>query len=244
MTSQLPALTPEQETQRAIAENAARLDEVTRSAATVKNSLAVVVDPNNEEASLAVSTATDAQGEPLIDLRNDGFVKLDQLIAAGDLKLSYAAANHFNWWWLNGQALPAADHPRLALQRPAWVSGTNIVLPDWRGRIPIGAGTFAALGALLGPAAEASRTPHHTHGSAAMTTGAAGNHSHSIASPGGQSQTVNGQGNAQAPGWQEYNAHNHGGTGVNGSHSHGVNGLTDASNQFPGAGANFFIWGG
>lgn len=240
MTSQLPALTPEAQTQRDIATVDARLDEVTRSAATVKNSLAVVVDPNNEEAGLAVSTATDAQGEPLIDLRNDGYVKLDQLIAAGDIKPSYATANHFNWWLLDGQALPAADHPRLAAAWPGWLNGTNLILPNWRGRAPFGAGTFVALGAVTGPAAEASRTPLHSHGSSVMTTGSAGNHDHGNPAQGGL-QTVSGAGNVNVVAHGFFQTHNH---DINGSHLHGVNGLTDMNSQFPGAGCNWFIWGG
>jgi hypothetical protein len=77
---------------------------------------------------------------------------------------------------LEGQTIAGglASYSALAAAHPEWVSGADLVLPDWRGRVPVGrlAGdsTFGTIGDLVGSkthklTAAQSGLPAHVHGS-------------------------------------------------------------------------------
>lgn len=106
---------------------------------------------------------------------------------AGDVELTLATAAPYGWMLMQGQVLASAatNYPALwANASPVFRSGGNLVLPDMRGRAPIGAGqgtglTLRNLGDILG--AE----------SVAITEAQMALHSHSIAHghPGSVSDT-------------------------------------------------------
>lgn len=69
--------------------------------------------------------------------------------------VAWAGANEPSWGlFLNGQTVSASEYSGLAALFPEWVSGTDLILPDWGGHTPVGykAGddTFFTLGAMLG----------------------------------------------------------------------------------------------
>jgi hypothetical protein len=58
------------------------------------------------------------------------------------------------WLALNGQTVTggATNFPALAALYPAWVSGTNLILPDYRNRFAVGGGNQYAVGSTGGAA--------------------------------------------------------------------------------------------
>lgn len=77
------------------------------------------------------------------------------------------------WTFLHGQTITGgvALYPALAALYPAWVSGANLVLPDTRNRVTIGAGSTYAVGVTGGSATSTLQTvniPHFTN--ATLTT--------------------------------------------------------------------------
>jgi microcystin-dependent protein len=106
---------------------------------------------------------------------------------------------------------------------------TTFTLPDMRSRMPIGAGTFAALGTRDG-VAEASRSLQHTHNAGTLADSSAGAHTHSIPVQGTSASNASGTGGVFSPQQVNYENHNHGGaTGSNGAHTHTVSGATATS---------------
>ncbi len=83
------------------------------------------------------------------------------------------------WLALNGQTVTVAAYPSLATSNPGFVSGANIVLPDYRGLFLRGNGTNADA---IGTAAPANTGIVSTFTTAQaanpITTSAAGNHTH------------------------------------------------------------------
>ena len=85
------------------------------------------------------------------------------------------------WAILDGSTLTNAQtaYPVLwANVDPAWKSGADIILPDCRGRVPVGRGTHADVDTLgdNDGVAVASRRPRHSHPATGLTfTGTAGN---------------------------------------------------------------------
>jgi microcystin-dependent protein len=64
------------------------------------------------------------------------------------------AAIPASWLALNGQTVTggASNFPALAALYPAWVSGSNLILPDYRNRFPVGGGNQYAVGSTGGAA--------------------------------------------------------------------------------------------
>jgi microcystin-dependent protein len=84
------------------------------------------------------------------------------------------------WAILDGSTLTNAQttYPALwANVDPTWKSGSDIVLPDMRGRVPVGRGTHADVDALSDNdgVAVASRRPKHGHSHTLAFAGTAGN---------------------------------------------------------------------
>lgn len=76
--------------------------------------------------------------------------------------VAWAGANEPSWGlFLNGQTVSASEYSGLAALFPEWVSGTDLILPDWGGHTPVGYkasdDTFFTLGAMLG-----EKTHDHT----------------------------------------------------------------------------------
>ena len=101
------------------------------------------------------------------------------------------------WAILDGSTITNAQtlNPELwANVDAAWKSGSNIVLPDMRGRIPVGKGTHVDVDALgdNDGAALANRRPKHKHTASGTFTGSGGttatdtpDHTHSMWGGGG-----------------------------------------------------------
>lgn len=64
------------------------------------------------------------------------------------------------WLFEHGQTVTVAAFPDLAAARPSWVSGSNIILPDSRDRMTIGAGGAHAGGTTGGSATVSLTTGH------------------------------------------------------------------------------------
>ena len=112
----------------------------------------------------------------------------------GEIKMWPTATAPSGYLLCDGAAIPAGNTALIALV------GANT--PDMRGRMPIGAGTFAALGASDG-LAEASRSPVHAHTNP---------HTHSVGGqdpPGAYYKEGTGAGNV--PRGADYSGHAHGG---------------------------------
>ena len=105
-----------------------------------------------------------------------------------DMKFSARRNEHSGWIYADGRALasgvyPAARAALVADGNPFGVSGSNPLLPDMRGRAPLGAGTGAGLtartfGQQVGAESHtltAAQMPAHNHGGA---SGNAGSHNH------------------------------------------------------------------
>ena len=81
------------------------------------------------------------------------------------------------WLALNGSSVAAASYPGLAGKYPGWVSGADIVLPDYRGYFFRGNGSNSD-GLVTGPAAGGKQTQATALPVAAITTSSDGNHTH------------------------------------------------------------------
>lgn len=117
---------------------------------------------------------------------------------AGDIEMTIAATAPPGWLFLQGQTLTdaATNYPALwAAASPVFRSGGNLILPDLRGRAPIGAGqgtglTLRNLGDITGAESVAiteAQMPTHNHSG---TTGSADrslNHTHYTAFGGTES---------------------------------------------------------
>jgi microcystin-dependent protein len=127
----------------------------------------------------------------LEDLRSTVLARIARR-PVGDVELAFRATPKAGTLFMQGQTLQRADYPALwewAQASGAVVTGgygagngsTTFTLPDFRGRVPVGAGTLGgdtyALGALTGAARVTltlAQMPAHDHGSVA-------NHSHAAA---------------------------------------------------------------
>jgi hypothetical protein len=138
----------------------------------------------------------------------------------GSMMMWPTATAPTGWLLCNGSAIPAGNTALIAL------IGANT--PDLRGRFPIGAGTFAAVGA--GDAsAESARTPVHAHG--------LNSHTHTISGQAGTGFIGGATGSINMTKYGDYNGHAHGGdTGA-------ASGNTASSsvNGIPYLGVNFII---
>ena len=101
------------------------------------------------------------------------------------------------WLALDGQSIPAASYPQLAIVNPSFVSGANLVLPDYRGLFLRGSGTNTDGIGTPAPATPGvvslfttarPATPFTTSGSGAhthsITTNSTGAHTHTYADRG------------------------------------------------------------
>lgn len=212
----------------------------------------------------------------LLDLESTLLARMNRK-PVGDIELAFRGSAKEGTVFLQGQTLNRADY--VALWAWAQASGsvvaggygvgngtTTFTLPDWRGRVLIGAGTLGsdtyALGATGGASTRTLVTanmPAHDH-NVAINTG--GSHDHSIPSDGGNHGNHNDQFFLVAVGQQgsAYNiftnassggnntSHNHGGgTGTESAHSHTVTETsigtgTAFDNRMPYLGINLAVW--
>ena len=122
------------------------------------------------------------------------------------------------WLPLVGDTYATSEAGNLPSLFPDWVSGSNITLPDMRGRTPVGGGNIASgsIGATHGTVLDGtgrtsvtlteSNLPPHSHRTG-TTTEPAGSHSHTGTTAGGGAHSHTTDGHT-------------GGTGDGGSHSH------------------------
>lgn len=152
------------------------------------------------------------------------------LTITGEIKMWLAGAVPSGYLLLNGTDVSRTGFASLfALWGTTYGVGdgsTTFTLPDMRSRMPIGAGTFAALGTRDG-LTEANRSLQHTHNAGTLGTASTGAHSHSIPAQGTSATNASGTGGGFSPQEVNYENHAHGGnTGSNGAHSHTVTGAT------------------
>lgn len=81
------------------------------------------------------------------------------------------------WLALNGSSVAASTYPGLASKQPGWVSGANIVLPDYRGYFLRGNGSNSD-GLATGPAPGVKQGQATDRPSVAMVLSSAGGHTH------------------------------------------------------------------
>lgn len=110
---------------------------------------------------------------------------------AGDVELSLAATAPYGWLFLQGQTLPnaATNYPALWAQASAvFRVGSDLKLPDMRGRVPIGAGqgtslTLRNLGDVLGAEnvqLSEAQMPSHFHTGETGSPDRSLNHTHNV----------------------------------------------------------------
>jgi hypothetical protein len=207
------------------------------------------------------SAAIDSLGLPITDFQGDGYARADMLMPAG-VYLPYSEAVAPKGWALcQGQQLHkdvvgpvlSARWGTGASSRHGAAATDYVMMPDWRGRVPIGAGTFAALGATDGKT-EASRTLRHSH-STPNSVDSAGGHEHNAsgitsgtAAHGGDNNTGGGGNLARITsigGGNFSQGHNHsvtGNTGTAGGHNHALPDTNlSAANAIPYFGANWIV---
>ena len=91
--------------------------------------------------------------EGILRYLNESFLALARIINSGQVSTPPGTIQHTvassepdGWLFINGQSVLLDDFPDLALVVPAaWIVGSNIVLPDWRGRVLVAAGTGTGL---------------------------------------------------------------------------------------------------
>ena len=181
---------------------------------------------------------------------------------AGMVAMTFATSAPSGWLLCNGQTVTNAEtlYPDLWAAAPtAWRSGSNLVLPDMKGRFPVGYNstdstwnTMAGTGGAKTQTLSTSNLPSHSHSGAAhthtinhdhasVTSGSGGaSHSHSFsgttASNGSHSHTYQDRINTLASGSSGYpmRSNNSGtddsrSTNSAGSHNHTFSGTTGSS---------------
>jgi hypothetical protein len=77
--------------------------------------------------------------------KNGAWVSLDTSVVPGSVIMSLLTPSQMpGWLALQGQSVPVAQAGSLPTLFPLWVTGTEIVMPDMRGRIPVGGGFLNA----------------------------------------------------------------------------------------------------
>lgn len=102
------------------------------------------------------SEAVDSAGNPLVEIRGDGYAGGEGLIPVGTIWMYMGLTAPAGWLICNGGSFSGTTYPKLQ----AFLAGTT--LPDFRSRFPVGAGSYASLWGDEGDA-EASRTTAHNH---------------------------------------------------------------------------------
>lgn len=150
-----------------------------------------------------------------------------QLAVVGEVKMWLAGSIPEGYLMLDGSEVERGIYPALfALWGTTFGVGDSTLtfnLPDMRSRLPIGAGTFAAL-ATADALTETARTLQHSHGAGTLAAASAGAHTHDAGtlSAGLSSDRLAG---ALGRATQTIT----GNTGSNGAHTHTVNGTTAIS---------------
>lgn len=104
-------------------------------------------DPITETNPLLVWRA-DGSMTGVNELTTNGYDWYAESPMAGDVEMTLAGTAPYGWLLLQGQTINGAsvDYPALwAAASPVFRSGGNLILPDMRGRAPIGAGQGAGL---------------------------------------------------------------------------------------------------
>lgn len=137
-----------------------------------------------------------ATGEVYGYTAEDGWQSVGSTSRVGDVKLSFLAPeDEPGWLPLLGQTIAVSEAGGLPDQFPAWVTGSNITLPDARGMLPVGAGylnpsnpgTVAAASGVrstdhgtITKTVTTSELPAHTHTPGSNLTQSAGGHDHAV----------------------------------------------------------------
>ena len=179
-----------------------------------------------------------------------------RFVSIGDLKFSARKIEHEGWIIANGRALTVGQYPQLREQlladgSPFSVSGSNPLIPDLRGRSPVGAGSGIpgldgsyAHGQKLGEETvplSIAQLPAHNHGGA---TAAGGAHAHSYSYTGGVGGYVNVEIGAVPHAYHTILA---GTTGSAAAHAHGISSQgsgQEHENRPPLLVANWFVFAG
>lgn len=203
------------------------------------------------------AAALDPYGNHAIDLRGDGLALVEMLTPLGVAYPSMfpitAGSEPKGWYKLDGREILGTLIPIAASvlgtgATSAWgaAAAGNVKLPDMRGRMPIGAGTFAVFGSTDG-LTEANRKLRHTHPISAQATHDHNGPSHdhgpgTLASAVATNTTATGAANrAQNPITGLTGAAGTGKTSQDGSHSHGGDTLQSAADGLPYAACDWIV---
>lgn len=105
-------------------------------------------------------------------------------LLTGEIRSTIAIAEPDDWFFLNGQTVPAVEstYPTFwAIAPTGWKSGSGIILPDASRRHVIGAGIADDPGDVGGSdfiALATANLPSHTHSDGTLATAGAGTHDH------------------------------------------------------------------
>lgn len=176
------------------------------------------------------SAAVDSLGYPVIDVRGDGYARIDMLMPPGAYLGWDEAIAPKGWAVCDGSEISQDQSPVLAAR---WGTGASsrhgaaatgfIKLPDRRGRVMIGAGTQYPLNT-TDSTSEANRTLKHTHGaSGTLAAGTAGSsHTHGNTNSPNQAAVQRATGTADVAG----SGHTHAVTNSGSTHTHDISGAT------------------
>ncbi len=173
---------------------------------------------------------------------------------AGEIVAYGGSSAPTGWLLCDGSAVSRSTYATLftaiGATYGAGDGSTTFNLPDLRSRFPVGAGTYASLGADEGDA-EASRTPSHTHNAGTLATASDGSHNHSAGTLTTSNYTMNDTQNTTTGGTagrlngDAHNiTHNHnvsGSTSSDGAHTHNISGATAATDPIPYVSVNYLI---
>lgn len=154
------------------------------------------------------------------------WVTVQPNVPAGTIIMSMAPEGSMAGWLpLSGGSYPVGNAGNLPVLFPSWVSGGDIILPDFRGRFPLGAGAGVTPGPIntqTGNVVDSKGStlvtlttdnlPAHSHRSGSTTstagththsggsTGSSGAHTHTVTSGGSHTHTLNDPGHGHT--WQ------------------------------------------
>lgn len=201
----------------------------------------------------AIIWRTDLDALEIFDDETDQWLSTkaseQQLAVVGEVKMWLAGGIPAGYLLLDGRAVDRGDYADLfALWGTTFGAGDGsltFTLPDMRSRLPIGAGTFAAL-ATADALTESARTLRHSHGAGTIAGASAGAHAHTIPAQIllDQQNTTTGGTAGRLEGSAPNLSHNHGGaTGSSGAHAHTVSGSTadSGASALPYFAVNFIV---
>lgn len=105
------------------------------------------------------------------------------------------------WLELNGQSVASSSYPSLAARYPSWISGSNIVLPDYRGYFLRGTGTNGSNASISGPSAGSVQNYSTAQPGSTFTMSSNGDHNHTatLSTDGNHTHNWTDDGSVQSP---------------------------------------------